>query len=124
MQNHEPIIACNFGAIEPTQRNDHADIAESIFTSALEIKELTNGYAFRLPLETAMLQNAITWIANERLCCPFFTFTLEVGEQFWLQLIGDGEVKDFIKSTIVDTLQQTGKLPDKEAWIIAHTPTD
>ena len=118
-------IACNFGAIEPAQRGHHADTAERLFTAVIDITELADGYAFRLPLTTSVLQAAMTWITNERLCCPFLTFTLEIKQQFWLKLTGDSaEVKDFIRSTLVDTLQVTGKLPDKQAWIAAHTPAE
>lgn len=122
----EPIeIACNFGAIDPAQRSSHADTAEQLFTASLDIAELADGYAFRLPLTTPVLQQAMTWITNERLCCPFLTFTLEINQQFWLKLTGSSaEVKDFIRSTIVDTLRETGQLPDKQAWIAAHTPEE
>jgi hypothetical protein len=123
-KNEQPVIACNFGAIEPSHRSNHADTAEHIFTSTLEITELADGYAFRLPLESPMLQKAMAWITHERLCCPFFHFTLDIGEQFWLRLSGGDGVKDFIRSTIVDTLRETGQLPDKEAWIAAHTPEE
>jgi hypothetical protein len=116
------IIACNFGAIAPADRNDHADTAENIFTSTLDIQELEHGYGFRLPLENIMLTKISEWIANERLCCPFFTFSMVVADELWLQLTGTDEVKGYIRSIIVDPLVETGKLPDKAAWIAAHTP--
>lgn len=122
-QTTEPVIACNFGAIDPTDRLDHADTAENIFTATLDIQELGQGYAFRLPLENTMLTKISQWIANERLCCPFFTFSMLVDAELWLQLTGTNEVKDYIKLIIVDPLVETGSLPDKAAWIAAHTPT-
>jgi hypothetical protein len=118
----EQVIACNFGAIDPANRSDHADTAENIFTSTLGIKELPQGYAFRLPLENAMLSKISEWIANERLCCPFFTFSMVVADELWLQLTGTDEVKGYIKSMLVDPLAETGKLPDKATWIEALTP--
>lgn len=118
-------IACNFGAIDRDKRSDHADTAESIYTSTLEIKELPDGFGFRLPMENAMLGKISEWISNERLCCPFFTFAMIVhGETLWLHLTGTEEVKGYMKTIIVDPLYETGKLPDKEAWIEAHTPKD
>lgn len=121
-QTVEQAIACNFGAIAAADRNDHADTAENIFTSILDIKEVEHGYGFRLPLENTMLTKIIEWIANERLCCPFFTFSMVVADELWLQLTDTDEVKGYIKSIIVDPLVETGKLPDKAAWIAAHTP--
>jgi len=101
------VIACNPKAIDSENRDDHEALANDIFssTSVLEVKELSNGYGFRLPLETPMLHKVATFVANERLCCPFFTFTLVVGEQFWLELSGTQAVKDYIKSVIVTALE-------------------
>lgn len=112
-------IVCNFGAIEPAKRDAHAALAEEIFTLALEIRELEDGYGFRLPLEN--ISKVSEWIMNERLCCPFFTFTMIVGEALWLHLTGTAEVKAYIHSIIVEPPQNSGKLPDKDEWIAKHT---
>jgi hypothetical protein len=98
------------------------NIAEEIFssTSVLEIKELSNGYAFRLLPETPMLYKAMQFVANERLCCPFFTFTLVVSAgQFWLELSGTQEVKDYIKLNLVDSID-SGVFPTVEALESAY----
>jgi hypothetical protein len=116
MSNNQPVIACNPSAIAPEARESHAATSKSIFSAdvIIETKELPNGYAFRLPLETPMLYKTVEFIANERLCCPFFTFTLVIGEQFWLELTGIPEVKELIK---VDILQivETGSFPTMES---------
>lgn len=108
----EPVIVCNPGAIASADRDAHVGVAKDIFSSAtiLEIKELASGYGFRLPLETPMLHKVTQFIANERLCCPFFTFTLVVGEQLWLQLSGTPEVKALIKTDILSIIE-TGDFP-------------
>jgi hypothetical protein len=111
----EPVMVCNPGAIASADRDAHVVVAKDIFSSAtiLDIKELANGYAFRLPLETPMLYKVTQFIANERLCCPFFTFTLVVGEQLWLQLSGTPEVKALIKTDILSIIE-TGDFPSLE----------
>lgn len=111
-QPSEAVIACNPRAIATNQRNDHEAVAKEIFSfdSVLEVRELPNGYGFQLPLETTMLHKVITFVANERLCCPFFTFTLVIGEQFWFELTGNQEVKDYIKAEIIIALD-TNKFP-------------
>jgi hypothetical protein len=111
-QPSEPVIACNPGAIDPAERDAHAILSKEIFAAAtiLEIKELENGYGFRLPPETPMLHKAAQFIANERLCCPFFTFTLVVGEQLWLELSGTQDVKALIKSDILSIIE-SGDFP-------------
>ncbi|MEO8393391.1 MAG: hypothetical protein ABI700_10410 [Chloroflexota bacterium] len=123
LENTEPVIACNFGAIAPADREAHATKAEDVFTSVLEVKELEDGYGFRLPLETPMLHTAIEFIANERLCCSFFTFTLVVGEELWLHIGGLSEVKEYVKVNLVDALV-VNTFPDKQEWIAAHTPIE
>lgn len=113
--NQTPIIACNPKAIDAANRDAHVAVSKSIFSSdtILEIKELTNGYGFRLPMETPMLYKVVEFVANERLCCPFFTFTLVIGEQFWLELSGGEGVKDAIESDILKIIQ-TGDFPTME----------
>jgi hypothetical protein len=118
----EQIIACNPGAINPADRAAHESISKEIFspTTILEVKELSNGYGFRLPLETPMLQKVAAFVANERLCCPFFTFTLVIGEQFWLELTGTPEVKALIKSDILAIIESQ-KFPTMDELQTAYT---
>src|ERR1041384_1898991 len=75
---HQEIpIACDLAAIPADERAAHSARAEQLLhTSAAEVQELPDGYAFRY---TAAQYELVTqFIANERLCCPFFSFTLEV----------------------------------------------
>src|SRR5215207_3796146 len=117
MSSNEPnvVIACNPRAIDATSRDSHVAVSKSIFApeTILEVKELANGYGFRLPLETPMLYKVVEFISNERLCCPFFTFSLVVGEQLWLELTGAPDVKALIQSDILAILQ-TGTFPTPE----------
>ncbi len=108
----EPIIACNPSAIDASNRDAHVDLSKEIFATAniLEVKELANGYGFRLPLETPMIYKVAQFIANERLCCSFFTFTMIVSDQFWLELTGSEEVKQIIKTDILKIVD-TGIFP-------------
>lgn len=122
---HHPVaVACNYSAIAPEARASHVSTGQTLFGSVLHIEELADGYAFHLPLDTTTLHKTADFIANERLCCPFFTLTLVVNESLWLSLTGTDEVKTFIKMNIVDALQTTGTLPDPELWIVTHTTLD
>ncbi len=115
MSSNEPVIACNPGAIPTSDRPAHVDLSKEIFDSAnlLEIKELDNGYSFRLPLETPMILKIASFIANEHLCCGFFTFTLTVSDQLWLQLTGSADVKQLIRTDILKIVD-TGIFPTLE----------
>lgn len=119
-QIEEPVIACNFGAIDASQRGEHMNTADSIFASVINIKETANGYAFQLPLNPPMLYKVTTFISNERLCCSFFTFTLTVRDELWLELSGTGEVKNYILDNIVVSVRESGQLnPTLKAEILA-----
>lgn len=99
-------IACDLTAIPAAQREHHNIIAEQIFASVLETRELPGGYGFRLPEEPDTLLKAAEFVNLERLCCPFFNFALEVepnGGPLWLKLTGGEGVKPFIESAF--TLQ-------------------
>jgi len=105
-----PVIACNFGTIDPAERSQHMASADQIFASVLHIKETANGYAFQLPLNPPMLYRTAEFINNERLCCSFFTFTLKVDQEMWLELSGTSEVKSYIHNNIVRSVRETGML--------------
>ena len=104
MQNsidEQAVIACNLDAIDSESRDEHMLTAEQMLASIVETKENPDGYAFRFPNETAMLNHVVKWIANERLCCPFFTFKMIVNDEFWLELSGNAEVKAFIHAIFI-----------------------
>src|SRR5215470_15790621 len=95
----DPVIACNLNAIPAQEREEHTATAGKMFAQVQELKPLPNGYALRLPTSSEMVLTAARFIANESLCCSFFTFTLEVesnGGPIWLHLTGDNGVKEFI----------------------------
>jgi len=102
-QNSEngPVIACDLTAIPAEQREQHNATAEQLFAAVTEIRELPNGYAFRLPEAPGTLLKAAEFVNLERLCCPFFSFTLEIepqGGPLWLKLTGPEGVKQFLRS--------------------------
>lgn len=96
---NEPVIACNLNVIAADQRDQHIQTVREVFAAFQEFKELPNGYAFRLPTESAVMVKAAEFIANERLCCPFIEFTLDIEPNagpIWLRLTGSEGVKAFI----------------------------
>jgi len=109
-------FACRMDAIEADKRPQHIATARHLFSAVGEVKELSNGYAFRLPDEAEVLIRAAEFIALERLCCPFFDFTLEVGREgghVWLQLTGREGVKPFIRAEIGEFMNETSTAWDQ-----------
>ncbi len=103
MNQQDSPFACDMTAIPSARRAEHLATIEKVFSSVEEIRELPNGYAFRLNGSSTVLQNAAEFIELERLCCPFFGFVLEVldeGGEIWLTLNGRDGVKPFILAEI------------------------
>jgi hypothetical protein len=100
-------IACDMSAIEPGRRAQHIATGGEVFSAAAEIRELSDGYAFRLPNESDTLLKTTEFISLERLCCPFLGFFLEVGPEggpVWLRLTGREGVKPFIREEVSELL--------------------
>jgi hypothetical protein len=90
-------LACNPDAIPPEKREQHGALAETIFGSALEHKELMDGYAFCLPVH--LLPQVAEWMPLEQMCCPFFDFGVELRHtgELWLSLTGQEGVKELVR---------------------------
>ncbi|TYP93567.1 hypothetical protein LX73_1273 [Fodinibius salinus] len=117
--SHNQPLACDLTAINDNERATHKTNAEKVFTSVEEWQELSDGYGFRLPTGTGIIEKAGAFIARERQCCPFFTFTLVVtpdGGPIWLKLTGNEEVKEYIKQNVIPQLDisnnNSWELPD------------
>lgn len=99
----ESPIACDMSAIAPGLRAQHMATGGHLFRAVLEIRELPDGYGFRLPADTDTLLKAAEFVSLERLCCPFLGFALVVepeGGPVWLRLTGREGVKAFIREEV------------------------
>lgn len=83
-------VACVPAAIPEAERSSHFALARRLFTVlAKERKDLPSGYAFRF--EVSELATVSQFIANERKCCPFMTFEVDVAPAdgpLWLRMSG------------------------------------
>ncbi|HET6861779.1 MAG TPA: hypothetical protein VFH91_01990 [Pyrinomonadaceae bacterium] len=108
MANESP-FACDMTAIAPQKRERHIATIKRLFRSVTYVNELPNGYKFELPNQTETLELAAEFICLERLCCPFFGFTLDVepeGGKLLLSLTGREGVKPFILEEIGEHLRK------------------
>ena len=108
MTDKESPFACDMSAIAEEQRGAHLATITKLFRAVESVRELPNGYAFRLPNESDALLTVVQFITLERLCCPFLGFDLEVereGGAVWLSLTGREGVKPFIIAEIGDHLR-------------------
>ena len=107
MTEKESPFACDMTAIAPDQRGPHIATIKELFGLVQSTRELPDGYAFELPNESDVLLTASEFIVNERLCCPFFDFALEIeceGGPMWLSLKGRDGVKPFIIAEVGEYL--------------------
>ena len=95
-------IACDMSLLSPSQREIHIDTSRDLFSSLNQIRELSNGYEFRLDGSNVIVK-AAEFISLEKLCCPFLNFSLEVEAEngpVWLRLTGREGVKAFVREEI------------------------
>ena len=101
MTTRESPFACVMDAIKPSERAPHLENARALFALVTEVKELPDGYSFRLPPDS--LLEIARFVELERLCCPFFGYVIEVEKECGevvLHLTGRVGVKEFIEAEV------------------------
>jgi hypothetical protein len=96
-------IACDMSVLSPDQRATHMATSRELFALLEEIRELADGYEFRLTEDPCAISRAAEFISLEKLCCPFLHFALEIkpeGGPVSLRLRGREGVKAFIREEI------------------------
>ena len=99
----ESPLACDMTAIAPDQRPQHLATSRELFSRIEEVRELSNGYEFRLADDPALISKLAEFVSLEKLCCPFLNFVIEIeaeGGPVWLRLTGRDGVKAFIREEI------------------------
>jgi hypothetical protein len=94
-------IACDLDAIPADQRERHLALARELFSTPLETIRLETAYVFVFPVER--LTDLAEYIAHERLCCPFWDFTLTLPPASDTIRLRLGERED-IQGILDDTL--------------------
>ncbi|MCL4301005.1 MAG: hypothetical protein KJ077_35050 [Anaerolineae bacterium] len=92
-------LFCDLSALDTAQRARHQANTRQLFGSVKQIEELPDGYAFYWSAEAGTILTAAEFITQERLCCPFLDFALEInseGGPLRLTLTGREGVKQFM----------------------------
>jgi hypothetical protein len=103
---HDVPIACDPHAVPEQMRDRWVEAGMHVYAAVLEVQEVPDGYRCRLPANSAILLTLADYISNERLCCPFLHFLLEVepaGGPFWLYLTGGEGVQAYLQSVFETT---------------------
>ena len=102
--NREPALplACVPGAIPAAEREAHAALTRTLFAETLEGRPHGgSGYDFRFP--PVALERIARFVRNERLCCPFLTFRIDVPARdgtVRLRLRGPGGTTAFLEEEL------------------------
>ncbi len=83
------------------QREAHIQTTTELIQAVQSVQEVGNGYEFRFPNETEFISKIAEFISNERLCCPFLKFTLNVfsnNEPVSLSLTGPIGTQEFLRA--------------------------
>ena len=95
-------LVCTPAAISQEDREAHMANGQQLLSQAcLEKKELPDGYAFKFAAN--QFENITQFIANERLCCAFFTFELKIApnqDPIWLHIRGNEQIKTFLQTEL------------------------
>ena len=94
-------VACNWAALTAEQRERQRALIGQLRAGVEEVRELADGYAFKHTPDRTVLLAMAEFVANERLCCPFFEFGLTVesnGGPVWLRITGEGEAKRVLEA--------------------------
>jgi hypothetical protein len=97
-----PALACVPSAIPATERKAHFDLARDLFMRrATERVSLPEGYAFRFG--AGDFEDIARFVANERRCCPFLKFEVELAAQsgpLWLRMTGPEGTREILDAEL------------------------
>jgi hypothetical protein len=87
-------VACQLDAIPVAIRAEHFTLTERLFTELVRERNMEDD-GLHCRFDADAFGDVAAFVANERLCCAFFTFTITVtpaGGPVWLTLSGDTEI--------------------------------
>jgi len=90
----EAPVACQLDAIPDAERAAHFALTERLFAQLVRERKMESD-GFRCRFDAAHYADVVAFVADERLCCAFLTFTITVtpgGGPVELHLAGDPEV--------------------------------
>jgi hypothetical protein len=103
LQRSEIPLACDFSALTAEEQGRQQVLHRQLRADVKEVVELEDGYAFRHSPDMDVLLAVAEFVANERLCCPFFEFGITVeraGGPVWLRMTGADEAKRILKAEL------------------------
>ena len=107
------LIYCDLSVFTDEEREHHMQVVQDLFSKVSEMRESEDGYALRLPDEEGIIMKMADFINDDRKCCAFINFGMEIeaqGKGVWLTLKGNAEVKTAIQGEILGMIPDTIRL--------------
>ena len=76
------------------------EVVQPLIASYQQLQELEDGYAFQFPGDPEWIQRVVSFVTEERQCCPFFSFELQFEPNLgpiWLRLRGSADIKALLR---------------------------
>lgn len=96
-------LVCDMSVMTLEQREQHQRVYQALEGRRKSIEELLNGYKLRFAGDSETYRLLVDFVYWERLCCPFFHFTIEsepVQHGLTLSLTGSVEIKAFAREEL------------------------
>ena len=94
-------VACCLTSAELRERE--ATLLARFRSAVIETEELTDGYAFRLPVDGKWIGLIAELIVAERECCPFLTFEVAALPNMGpviVRMMGPAGTKEFLRTIL------------------------
>ena len=102
MKGHDQTpIACSLTTGE--LRNREATLLALFRSAVLEVEELQEGFAVRLPGDGKSIRLTAELMVAERECCPFLTFEISALPRMGpvtVRVVGPGGTKEFLRAIL------------------------
>jgi hypothetical protein len=98
--NTDTPLVCNMDVFNPAQRESHIRTTTELIRAVQRVNGVENGYELQFPNETEFITQIAEFISNERLCCPFLKFSLNIVsniEPVSLSLTGPTGTQEFLR---------------------------
>jgi len=96
------------GVFTPAQREAHIQTTTELIQAIQRVQEVENGYELAFPNESEFISRIAEFILNERLCCPFLKFSLNVisnSEPVSLSFTGPLGTQEFLRAEFNGAIQ-------------------
>jgi hypothetical protein len=96
-------VACDSSAFGSSEAfAAHLGEGRRLLSLVTERREVSDGWALRLPGDDETLLALAHWIVGERRCCPFLTFSLECQptRELWMRITGPEGSKQALRAEL------------------------